>query len=506
MITAKNYYDKINSGEIAKSKLPDALKAGFEFVDKVTRSGDSWSAYDSSHSIKKTIDLYFEKLQAYLESQGTKKSAPEKKPAPEKKAAPKAEPKERKQIIAPAKEQKNTKQSNAELVELVSLELKFIRRFVNMDGKKKDRNQIRLFINALQKAIREKRITKTSKFASEIMDIQDWLIKFHTKFNREGQRRDVEISEGMETKYRLLLGKQTEYQSVKFIKSYISLQGKVIETKKAKSLHNRIALAIPKKINEDDKYWSEISTILKRLQVFVKANPRSGILKIDERELNGLNGVLVDCGCEAESTLGEVPQIAPDEIVNSLDLAKMKFETLGFHSEWFEFLGDPVRGFRLLIYGMPKYGKSILALMFAVYLARNHGRVLYIASEEQVGPTLQKKVLEQQTAHINLDMIGSMPENFSGYDFVFIDSVNNYGLSAEDLRDLKKRNPGISLIEILQTTKDGKARGTNEYLHDADMIVEVYEKGKAVQNGRYNQGGYMTFLQPDEETTQKREI
>lgn len=50
-------------------------------------------------------------------------------------------------------------------------------------------------------------------------------------------------------------------------------------------------------------------------------------------------------------------------------------------------------------------------------------------------------------------------------------------------------NPTKSFIFIFQSTKDGHFRGANTFQHDVDVVVEVPEKGKAVQMGRFNQGG-----------------
>jgi predicted ATP-dependent serine protease len=76
-----------------------------------------------------------------------------------------------------------------------------------------------------------------------------------------------------------------------------------------------------------------------------------------------------------------------------------------------------------MVFGKPKMGKSYLCMDFAGCLARNHGKVVYVAK------------------------------------FVF------------------------------QTTKEGKFRGANIFQHDVDVVIEVPEKGKAIQMGRFNQGG-----------------
>jgi len=82
-----------------------------------------------------------------------------------------------------------------------------------------------------------------------------------------------------------------------------------------------------------------------------------------------------------------------------------------------------------------------------------------------------------------------LPDDLSEYDFIILDSVNRMGLSPEDLQELKAKNAGKSFIFIFQTTKEGKFRGGNEFQHDVDVVIEVPEQGKAIQFGRFNQGG-----------------
>ena len=49
-------------------------------------------------------------------------------------------------------------------------------------------------------------------------------------------------------------------------------------------------------------------------------------------------------------------------------------------------------------------------------------------------------------------------------------------------------------IFIFQTTKAGNFRGSNDYMHDVDVVIEVPQKGLAVQNGRFNKGGEMEIF------------
>lgn len=72
--------------------------------------------------------------------------------------------------------------------------------------------------------------------------------------------------------------------------------------------------------------------------------------------------------------------------------------------------------------------------------------------------------------------------------------MNKLGLEPEALEELKRDNPGKSFIYIFQSTKEGNFRGANQFQHDVDVVIEVPEKGKAVQFGRFNQGGEMEIF------------
>ncbi len=87
-----------------------------------------------------------------------------------------------------------------------------------------------------------------------------------------------------------------------------------------------------------------------------------------------------------------------------------------------------------------------------------------------------------------------LPDSLAAYDYIFLDSVNKLGLSPDDLTRLKAMNPTKSFIFVFQSTKDGNFRGANSFQHDVDVVIEVPEKGKAVQFGRFNQGGEIAIF------------
>jgi hypothetical protein len=108
--------------------------------------------------------------------------------------------------------------------------------------------------------------------------------------------------------------------------------------------------------------------------------------------------------------------------------------------------------------------------------------------------TLQKKLNEKAVAHPNLYVSSYLPTSLDSYDFIFLDSVNRLGLEPTDLNKMKAKNPSKSFVFIFQSTKDGNFRGANSFQHDVDVVIEVPRKGKAVQMGRFNQGGEVSIF------------
>ena len=472
MITTNNYFEKINS--IDFKTLPEALQKGHEFVMKATNNGSDWNAYQNSDAIKKTIDLFIVKLNDTV----ALPSKPTKVAATKKIATNQAQTK----II---KANNVTDKAQPVFVERIPEELKFIKRFVNMDGKTKLKEEILRFINGLQKSIVEKKIRKTSSYADQIKFIQKKLID---TYNSMSTKIKIELKPETFEALKQLVGEEKVLTSINFIKRYIGLNGKIAMKQKAKLLLDQINNAITKgKITDSDPYIIEIHELKKNLKTFI-TTPSIKTLEIEEATLNGLEGAL-DC---AFTNLNGVEQTS--SIMNSMDFANMQFDTIGLQGKWLDLIGDPSSNFTAMVFGKPKMGKSYLCIDFAGYLARNHGKVLYVAKEEGFDYTLQMKLNDKNVKHPNLFVSASLPENLSAYDFIFLDSVNKLGLSPEDLNRLKLLNPTKSFVFIFQSTKGGNFRGANSFQHDVDIVIEVPERGKAIQMGRFNQGGEMEIF------------
>ena len=489
MITVENIiseYSGINQGI-----LPEALKQSeFEFIR------ENIDLYNDDETIKKYIDTFVEKLNEVIN-----KYTPEKK-VKEKKSHSKKAPKE------PVVEKSATEETSTP-VEKVSLEVSFIKRYVGLNAKTKDKAQILNLLNSLQKAIIEKRIRKASVYAKEIENIQEQLIKC---YNQMGNSIKVTLDEDTLIKYSTIGQSQKTMLSVTYIKQYISIHGKKDVKEKAKTLLSRIEKPIESgKIPETCPYWNEIQEIKSSLETYlgnksktpaISENTLNGIMswvarrhqkkkvakylqKIYETE-RGLRGVET----EREPNPNEVPE---PTVISSSELAGMDFETIGLIGKYKDLIGDPSVGFSAMVFGLPKSGKSTLCIDFAKYLAENHGKVLYVAIEEGFGYTLKEKFERLGAIHPNLVIAEKLPDDLSPYQFVFIDSVSKAKLTSQALTKLRKDNPETAFVFIFHTTKEGNFRGQQDFAHDVDVIIEV-ENSEAKANGRFGVGGKMKIF------------
>lgn len=174
-------------------------------------------------------------------------------------------------------------------------------------------------------------------------------------------------------------------------------------------------------------------------------------------------------------------------VMSARELNKAKFTTLRFTGKWRRVIGLPTVPFKIMFYGLPGSGKSSLSLQFANYLATSlKMSVLYVASEEGLTATMADKLKRFGVDSPNIFLTDKLPADFSPYDVVFIDSVNHAGLEAEDLRQL---DTSKSYVYVFQSTKDGKFRGSNDFLHDVDVCVKVDKMVASAEKNRFGGSG-----------------
>ena len=192
-------------------------------------------------------------------------------------------------------------------------------------------------------------------------------------------------------------------------------------------------------------------------------------------------------------------------VLSADELERLDYDKYIFGDDQYgEFMGNPAVGFHAIVFGAPKGGKSIWAMQFANYLANHFGEVLYIASEEGFKGTIKQKITEWTDNRTNLNFANykgydEIKDGISNYNFVFIDSLDFAKITVEEMEQLKRDNPAVSFVTIKQVTKDGKFRGSQEYAHNCDIIIEIID-GIANQKGRYNPQAEMEVFTKEEET------
>ncbi len=181
-------------------------------------------------------------------------------------------------------------------------------------------------------------------------------------------------------------------------------------------------------------------------------------------------------------------EASSDKIISSKELATYDYKALCFTDKWQQFIGYPSINFQCAIHGRAGEGKSTFAIQFALYLAENFGKALYISSEEGFSKTFKDKFVNNNALSDNLyvadiksydDIIKEIPVNT--YHFIFIDSLNNMRIDAEMLKKFRERYKNSAIITISQATKDGKMRGSYEIIHDVDIEI-IVTNGVAITN------------------------
>lgn len=450
-ITTKNYFKAIE--EIGLEKLPPALRKSHALIEERTGKGSDWSVYEHDAEVKRVFDLSFEKLFEFIDRKEGLSGL------------------DGNSVIDRAKK------DAAGYKYLPLKKLKMIYR-LEQDAELEEglTEEIKIRKTALEKAIAEKEgtyVAKTSKAKNKFSEISQEVkfihrfLDFHDKVlykNTIGIFIDdlqAAITEKLITKKSPVAKEIMEMQD-SALRAFNSMRN---------AKHFMLRPETIKKLKAIiEKYENSYEDID---ESYAKA-------KKEKKNLNGLG-------------------TAPVNVMASTDFTKLQFDSLGFTGKWLDFIGDPAPGFTAMVFGMPKMGKSYLCVDFAGYLARHHGKVLYVAKEEKLDATLQKKLKDKEVAHENLFVSDALPKDLAPYDFVFLDSVNKIGLTPKDLENLKANNKGKSFIYVFQATKGGKFKGNNEFQHDVDVVIEIPEQGKATQYGRFNQGGEMNIFEASEE-------
>ena len=149
-------------------------------------------------------------------------------------------------------------------------------------------------------------------------------------------------------------------------------------------------------------------------------------------------------------------------------------------------------GALVLIWGPPGAGKSTMLLR---WLNSMPGPVLYASLEERFSPSFRIKLSQAGVSRKDFKIlscssasdlvgviIGQRPRYFA------IDSLSGTSIKSGDLRRIQL-NRLDALFGILHATKAGLPAGSNDFLHEADVVVSLESFKYTVDKSRYGDVG-----------------
>lgn len=183
-------------------------------------------------------------------------------------------------------------------------------------------------------------------------------------------------------------------------------------------------------------------------------------------------------------------------IIDTFALIDLKFAEIPLQGMWAEFIGRPSHNFCMSVTGSPGHGKSSFCVRFAYELAVNHGAVLYNTSEEGISKTMQHKIVDAGavSSQLHVSDFSTMEALMANvpvgrYQFIFLDSLTDMGITPKGLRLLRKHYHNSSIIVICQATKKGQMRGSNVIAHDVDTVINVADGFAVTIKNRFNMIG-----------------
>lgn len=198
---------------------------------------------------------------------------------------------------------------------------------------------------------------------------------------------------------------------------------------------------------------------------------------------------------EVRKRMEKKPVVLKNNVINSTQLANLKFEHLGLTGKFKSVLGDVTIPFNMMIYGSPGSGKSTFNIIFAKYLADDlNKKVLYIASEEgNQSATIKEKFERLNAMHPNIDLAESMSVNLKKYDIIFVDCVDDLQLSTDEVKNIinKYKPQKKSFIFVFRATKDGSFRGSLTYEHLMDISIQMKDGQTINKKNRFGGRGVM---------------
>lgn len=525
MITNTNYFAEAK--KIGIENLPDTFKKSHELVNKVTQNGSTWEMYNANATIKKTIDLYFDKLTEFAKDKPMPSFKEIKKAMPDrvvvvrtshgKSEKTELKPKAKVVVIEPkTTKPKQANESKGTPVERIDDSIQLIKRYINFNGKQKSRDQVTNLLKAVQKAILERRVNKNSEYGKEVMQVQDSLLG---ALKHNVQMFDIKIESKQLEHYTAIANGVTPMPLIQLLKRYVGLQNKTGILDKVIRLRDDMQKWKDKNVLNNDKYYPYYAVASNNLndyiqQVKVLKNKDAMIVNFNDAQLNGLGFT----PSKRKKNLGFIPEMIAaaagaaiqkhthrllskkaqtslsgvEPEVMSVAAAKAEnFKEIGLTGDYLKLIGRACAPTSVFLYGNGGSGKSGLALKLADHLSQLGHSVMYAAGEQFGTPTfteLLRRVNIKGGDNFKLvKSLNSLP--IANFDVIVIDSKESLNLEkSADFVQLRNTYPDKIWIITSQGTKAGEYAGDGKWKNEVDTFIYC-ENGKASTIGEKNRWG-----------------
>jgi len=280
-LTIKNYKEATKN--IDFKKLPEAAQEAHKEFSSFA------DFYNEDKDIKEMLDNHFKIVEPYLKD--AKKKSSSSKKAPVKKTATKSQktaskPTKKKTVATKSTTSRTLKQAQRKPIEvdLMPLEIKVIRRYLNFHNKKVTERQVSLLYKIIQKAATEKTIRLTSKYASEIKSISNDLIKTYKEMNVTCK---FEVPSSLHKKLQDIVDDYGVTPAIALIKRFINLYGNITKAKAQRLLTTVTNSLKNGKVKKSEKEYDQIKNVQKHLHDYLESDK----LLVTNVQLKGLQGI-----------------------------------------------------------------------------------------------------------------------------------------------------------------------------------------------------------------------
>lgn len=230
----------------------------------------------------------------------------------------------------------------------------------------------------------------------------------------------------------------------------------------------------------DDDYFLYKENAEKHKHAAIKLLKSQGLLK-------GTKKYKKKSRAELKKAVAEKIPVKTYQATSSKNLSGVNYKyhqiELGpFEKDYHRMYSDSV----VQLHGLPGHGKTVHVMKVVQDRAeRTHDNILYVAREEYGRSEFDMKLKEQSIGHKNLRFRGNLDESdLKWATVVVLDSVNALELTPLKIEKLMHQFPNRNWFLILQSTKDGKFRGSQEWEHLVTIAGEIRNRKLILSKNR----------------------